>query len=202
MRKFLFSSPRVLVLGVLAAVTMAVPAQAATGSADTSGCAEGAFSQPFLSLKDKNWYTLLDGQTEQGFNGVGWELSGGASVITTTLPNGSTGTVLDLPSGAKAVSPMACVTTEYPTARAYVRNVVGGEGVAFNVSYEGTNTWEKPKNTGQIHGANGAWAAATPVNLQPTKTSGWQPMRITLIGNGKTSEFQVYDLYLDPRLSH
>jgi hypothetical protein len=202
MKKFLFSSPGVPVLGLLIAATMAVPAQAATGSVDTSECAAGAFSQPFLSFNDKNWYTLLGGQTEQGFNGAGWELSGGASIVTTTLPNGSTGTVLDLPSGAKAVSPKVCVTSEYPTARAFVRNVVGAEGVAFNVAYEGSGTWEKPKNTGQIHGANGAWATATPVNLQPTRTSGWQPMRISLIGNGKTSEFQVYDLYLDPRLSH
>jgi hypothetical protein len=200
MRKFLFSrSPRVLVLGALLAMMMVVSAQAAT--VDTTGCSQGVFSQPFLALKDTNWYTLLPGQNEQGFNGVGWELSGGASIVTTTVPDGSTGTVLDLPSGARAVSPTACVTSEYPTARAYVRDVVGGEGVSFNVSYEGTSTWEKPKNTGQIHGANGAWAAATPVNLQPNKTSGWQPMRITLIGNGKTSEFQVYDLYLDPRLS-
>jgi hypothetical protein len=202
MRKFLFSSSRVLVLEALIAAAMAVPAQAAIGSVDSSGCAAGAFSQPFLSLKDNNWYTLLGGQSEQGFNGAGWELSAGARIITTTLPNGSTGTVLDLPSGAKAVSPKTCVTTEYPTARAYVRNVIGGEGIAFNVSYEGTGTWEKPKSTGQIHGANGAWAAATSVNLQPAKTSGWQPMRITLVGNGKTSDFQVYDLYLDPRLSH
>jgi hypothetical protein len=28
---------------------------------------------------------------------------------------------------------------------------------------------------------------------------GWQPMRITLIPGGKTSEFQLYDLYIDPR---
>jgi hypothetical protein len=203
MKKFLFSgSPRVLVLGVLLAMTMVASAQAVTGTVNTTGCAQGAFSQPFQSLKDANWYTLLPGQTEQGFNGTGWELSAGARIITTTLPNGSTGTVLDLPSGAKAVSPTTCVTSEYPTARAYVRNVAGAEGVAFNVAYEGTNTWERPKNTGQIHGAKGAWEAVTPVNLQPNNASGWQPMRITLIGNGKTSEFQVYDLYLDPRLSH
>jgi hypothetical protein len=43
--------------------------------------------------------------------------------------------VLDLPSGSKAVSPTICVTTEFPTARTMVRNVVGAEGVFFYVSY-------------------------------------------------------------------
>src|SRR6202007_2713862 len=103
----------------------------AAGTVDTSECGEGEFSQPFTSFKDNNWYTLVPGQSAEGFNGEGWELSGGASVQTTTLPDGSTGTVLDLPSGSKAVSPRTCVTSWYPTARAYVRNVVGGEGVQF-----------------------------------------------------------------------
>ena len=202
MRKFLFSSLRVLLLGGLASLSVAGSAQAATAASNTSQCTEGSFSQPFLPLKDSNWYTLAPGQSESGFNGSGWTLSGGAKIVTTKLPNGSTGTVLDLPSGSKAVSPVVCVTKEYPVARAYVDDVVGSEGVFFYVSYEGTNTWEKPKNTGQIHGQNGAWEAVTPVNLQPGNASGWQPMKITLEPGGKTSDFEVYDLYLDPRLSH
>ena len=95
-----------------------------------------------------------------------------------------------------------CVTSDYPTARAPVRNVIGGEGVGFYVSYEGTKTWETAKNTGQIHGNNTAWSASDPVNLQPNSTAGWQRMRITLLPGGKSSDFQVYDLYIDPRLTH
>lgn len=202
MRKYLFSSPRVLILGVLLSLIATVPAQAATGSRDASGCAEGSFSQPFTSYRDANWYTLLTGQHASGFTGEGWELGGGASIVSTTLPDGSAGTVLNLPSGSKAVSPLTCVTTDYPTARAYVNDVKGSEGVFFYVSYEGTGTWEKPKNTGQIHGGAGSWLPSSPVNLQPEKLGGWQPVRITLVPGGKTSLFRVYDLYLDPRLSH
>ncbi len=202
MKKYLFSSPRMLLLGVLASLSVTGTAQAATSSIETSQCSEGSFSQPFRSLKDSNYYSLAPGQSESGFNGSGWTLSGGAKIVTTKLPNGSAGTVLDLPSGSKAVSPLVCVTKDYPVARAYVDNVVGSEGVFFYVSYQGTNTWTKPKNTGQIHGQNGAWEAVTPVNLQPENTAGWQPMKITLEPGGKTSDFQVYDLYLDPRLSH
>ena len=95
---------------------------------------------------------------------------------------------------------MICITTEYPNARAIVRDVKGADGVSFYVGYEGTSTWTNPKNTGQIHGNNTEWTLATPVNLQPEKIAGWQPMRITLIPCGKTSEFQLYNLYADPRM--
>lgn len=205
MRKYLFRSPRVLILGALLSIIATVPAYADPhGKVNSAECSAGSFSTPFSSLKDNNWYTLAAGQSDTGFNGVGWELTGGAKIVTTTLPNGRTGSVLDLPSGARAVSPISCITSDYPTARAYVRNVIGGEGVAFNVAYEGTKTWEQPKNTGQIHGpGKNEWGASGAVNLQPEKSfEGWQPMRIVLVGNGKTSDFQVYDLYLDPRLSH
>jgi hypothetical protein len=141
----------------------------------------------------------MPGETAGNFNGSGWTLSGGAKIVATTLANGATGSVLDLPSGSKAVSPTICVTSDYPRARTMVRDVAGSEGVYFNVSYEGTNTWNNPKNTGQVHGSGTAWTLSTPVNLQPYNTLGWQPMRITLIPGGKTSEFQLYDLYIDPR---
>lgn len=184
-------------LGILIAAVAATPAAAI----ETSQCAEQAFSQPFLSAKDSNYYTLVAGQNPDEFTGEGWELSGGAQIVTDTLADGSTGQVLDLPSGSQAVSPIICVTSAYPTARGIVRNVKGGEGVFFYVEYEGTNTWEHAKNTGQIHGKGTAFTLATPVNMQPFKLVGWQPMRITLVPGGKSSDFEVYDLYVDPRFS-
>jgi hypothetical protein len=197
MKKCLFSL-RALALGGLAAAFAAVPAQAAATSVDTSMCSNPMLTQPFQSIKDSNWYTLMPGETPGSFDGSGWTLSGGAKVLTTTLPDGSTGSVLDLPSGSQAVSPTVCVTSDYPTARAMVQDVRGAEGVFFYVSYEGTNTWNTPKNTGQVHGSGTAWTAVTPVNLQPFNTAGWQPVRITLIPGGKTSDFRLYNLYLDP----
>ena len=121
--------------------------------------------------------------------------------MTTTLADGTTGQVLDLPSGATAVSPVICVTSQYPVARAEIRDLVGSEGVSFNVEYLGTNTANNPKNTGQIHSNKGAaWDASGQVNIQPSGTAGWQQMRLVLTGKGKTSDFQLYNLYIDPRL--
>jgi hypothetical protein len=198
MKKYLFSL-RALALGALLAAVAAGSAQAA-GTIDTSMCSDQLFSQPFLSVRDSNWYTLVPGQSTNSFDGAGWTLSGGAKIVSTTLADGSKVSVLDLPSGSKATSPTICVTSLYPTARADVRNVIGSEGVFFYVSYEGTNTWDTPKNTGQVHGSGTAWTPVTPVNLQPYNIAGWQPMRITLIPGGKSSEFQLYNLYVDPRM--
>jgi hypothetical protein len=184
-------------LGMLIAAFAAVPAQA---SVNTEQCTAPEYSQPFLYAGDLNLYTLLPGESADNFEGEGWDLSGGAQIVTTTLADGSTGQVLDLPSGSKAVSPVICVTSLYPTARGIVRNVKGSEGVFFYVAYEGTNTWEHPKNTGQIHGSGTEWTLVTPVNMQPFNVQGLQPMRITLIPGGKTSEFEVYNLYVDPRM--
>jgi hypothetical protein len=191
---------RALGLAILLASLMAAPAQAATSSVDTSMCSNPLLSQPFLAWGDSNWYMLMPGERADTFDGSGWQLSGGAKIITTTLADGTTSSVLDLPSGSKAVSPTICVTASYPTARTMVRDVKGSEGILFSVSYEGTSTWNTPKNTGQVHGKSTAWTLSDPVNLQPYNVSGWQPMRITLIPGGTTSDFQIYNLYVDPRM--
>jgi hypothetical protein len=181
----------------------AVLIPAASASAETptifDTCSTGDVSQALLAYGDQNYYSLAPGGDFEDPSMPGWQLSGGASIVSTDR-NGQTTNVLDLPSGSKAVSPNVCVTRDYPTARAWVRNVKGSEGVFFYVSYVGTSTWDKPKNTGQIHGPGNSWGLATPVNLQPYGVDGWMQARITLIPGGKTSEFQVDDLNIDPKL--
>jgi hypothetical protein len=123
--------------------------------------------------------------------------------LLTTFVEGQTVRVLDLPAGAKAYSPRTCVTSDYPRARAVMRNAAGGGGISFRVAYEGTPTWENPKNTGQIHGAGSAWTAADAVNLQPYGTQEWQPMRIVLEAPaGGSNDYQVVQLWIDPRYGH
>ena len=177
----------------------AVPASAATSPAkETSQCKEPVLSQPLTWASDSNYYFLAPGQTPNNFEGTGWTLSGGASIKSTTVLGGSTGKVLDLPSGSKAVSPPICITNEYPIARTMVRNVTGAEGVYLNVSYEGTGTENKPKNTGQFHGNKTEWTLSGNMNLQPEKVTGWQVVRLTLVPGGTKSDFQTYNLYIDP----
>ena len=206
MTQYLFSRPARSMslcgaIAVLFAGLAATPALASTTAVDTSSCsAPQTFSQPFLSFGDTNWYTLTPGESVSSLDGGGWTLSGGAQVITTQRDDGQTGSVLDLPSGSKAVSPPMCVSSAYPTARAMVRNVVGGEGVQFYVSYSGTKTAQKPKGTGQLHGQQNSWTLSHPVNVQPGKASGWQLVQFTLIPGGTSSDFQIDNLWVDPRM--
>lgn len=203
MTKYLFSRRSLTLSGTFAVLLFglaASPALADTSTVDTSACTVPAVSQPFLSVNDSNWYTLTPGESVDNFDGGGWTLTGGANIQTVQLDDGQTGSVLDLPSGSKAVSPTICVNSGFQTARTMVRNVVGAEGVFFYVSYAGTNTWDVPKNTGQVHGQQNNWTLSDPVNVQPSGIAGWQLVRFTFVPGGKSSDFQIYNFYVDPRM--
>jgi hypothetical protein len=200
MKKALFVG-RALTLAVVLAAIVSKTALAATTTVDTSMCnTNPLLSQPFLSAGDQSLYALAPGQTPGNFDGTGWTLSGGAKLVSTTLADGTIGSVLDLPAGAKAVSPTTCVSSNFPTARMMVRDVAGSQGVFFYVSYAGTSSWTTPKNTGQVHGTGTAWTLSGSVNLQPSGATGWQPVRFTLVPGGSAGEYQVYNFYVDPRM--
>jgi hypothetical protein len=213
MKQHLF---RCIGVGIAVATLGGAPAAAAakapattdttvTTSVDTSSCTEPALSQPFLAWGDSNWYALAPGEAADDFYGTGWTLTGGAQIVNTTLADGTTGDVLDLPRGSQAVSPTICLTSAYPTARMMVRNASGSNGgsVGFSVSYAGTSTADAPLQTGTFkttgsQGADDGWMLSEPANLDPSSAPGWQLMQITLSANGP-KEFQAYNLYNDPK---
>ena len=89
-------------LGAVAAclTVLGAPAVAATSTT----CTEPTLYQPFLPFGDENWYSLTPGESADNFAGTGWTLGGGATIVTTTLYDGAQGSVLDLPTNAKAVN--------------------------------------------------------------------------------------------------
>jgi hypothetical protein len=183
-----------------AAAAAALSVAPAAADPTTAECNAPAVSQPFSAFKDLRFYAPAPGGSFDDVAGGGWELSGGASIVSTTQPDGSLGGVLDLPSKAQAVSPVMCITADYPTSRMWVRNLKGAEGVFFYVSYDVNGKWTNPKNTGQFHGDHSAWTLSNPMNVQPGKAAGWQQVRFTFIAGGTTSRFQVNDFWVDPRL--
>jgi hypothetical protein len=203
----------VAALGAVPAEAVAQDATSATAtsgtaatSVDTSTCANPLLTQPFLAWGDTNWYALAPGESADAFGGAGWTLTGGAKIVTTTLTDGTTGSVLDLPRGSKAVSPKVCLTSAYPTARMMIRDVSDSNGgnVGFSVSYAGTSTASSPLQTGSFKttgaaGIAGNWLLSAPADLDPSTSPGWQLMQITLTANG-SKEFQAYNLYLDPMM--
>jgi hypothetical protein len=173
-----------------AATTVSTP----TPVAPLASCSHGEFSQPLLPFNDRRFYTLAPGGDFEG--ATSWELSRGASVKSDAFRGG----VLDLPSGAQATSPPLCITSDYPKSRAFVRNVVGAEGVLFYVSYLRAGVWTSPKSTGQFHGYKSAWSLSSAMNIEPSNTPGWQQARFTLVGGGNRSHFQVDDVWVDPKM--
>ena len=183
----------------------ATPAHAATAIAPApatplSTCGASVLSQPFTPFKDYNFYTLAPGGDFEPATAGGWELTGGAKITSTVQPDGTVGGVLDLPSKAQASSPILCITSDFPTARLWVRNVAGSEGVFFHISYLKSGVWTSPKNTGQFHGSKSAWTLSNPMNIQPSSTPGWQQVRFTFLAGGTKSRFQVNDFWVDPRM--
>jgi hypothetical protein len=200
----------ILTAGLAAAPALAAkkPPRVPT-SIDTTACATPQFSQVFLPYGDNNWYTLAPGESVDSFDGTGWTLSGGAQIQTAGLSDGQNGSVLDLPSGSKAVSPTMCVNAAYAAARTMVRNVTGKDGVSFFVSYQGTKTATKPKKSGDVRGKSSDWTLSKPLKVDPDKAPGWQLVQFSFVAKGESShseakdeasETQISNFYVDPRM--
>jgi hypothetical protein len=193
--QFLFSR-RFLWLGVMIAGCMLLPVEAA--SASTASCQSPLLAQPFLSQGDSGWYTLAPGQSADGFSGDGWELRGGASVVATTLADGSAGYVLDLPPGASATSPVMCVNGLRPSARMITRMVGAppSDGASMYVSLAGSSVLGY---TIPILGTRG-WNIPAPINLLPVSIPGLNQVDFTVVSHAKAGDLELYNLYVDPRM--
>lgn len=192
--------PRMIKCTLIGVVAMAfTPLTAGSASAATlpSTCTPSGspLTQAFLSWGDTSLYQVPSGESYDSFDGGGWTLSGGASITTTQLADGSIGQVLNLPAGATAISPTVCINSSYPTARTMMQNVVGGAGMFFYVSYPNSNGF---RNTGQVHVNGSGWALANPANLQ-SNVVGWTPMQFEFVGaGGNGGDTQLYNFFLDP----
>ena len=50
----------------------------------------------------------------------------------------------------------------------------------------------------EVRGAGSNWTLSDQVAMQPSSNGGWQLAQIILTGGGKSNDFQVYNLYIDP----
>jgi hypothetical protein len=210
---FIPSPRRALGLGATAlalVAAMAGPARADDGifatvtDASHQECVSPVFSQPFAGLKDARDYVLAPGGAFTDPDGAGWQFSGGARIVQDDTPDGGTGGSLYMPSGSTAVSPVMCVDTTYPTARVWARTLDGDGDVSISVSYAGTKTALQPQDVGHVHGDHARWKLSGDVHIKPElggKAPGWRRVAFVLTARGHTGEFQVDDLYVDPRMS-
>jgi hypothetical protein len=185
---------RALGVAALASALLALGSSAAVADSSSS-CVTPTLTQPFTAWGDQNWYTLVPGQSPDNFDGAGWSLGGGATLTAVGLADGSTGSVLDLPSGAWAVSPQVCVDSSYTSARTMIREPSGSDGLAMSVQYQGG----PPLSPVGVAGGSKKWNASAPISLQPTNNSGWVMARFKFWANGSgNDEYQLYNFYVDP----
>ena len=208
MKKFLFSRSLIglgVVIGTLAALPLGV---ASAAPAPSAPCPDEQFTQPFLSFGDTGSYTLAPGESADNFDGSGWALSGGASIVTTTLADGSTGQVLDLPAGSSAVSPAMCVGTGFQGGRMMTQVVAPPPGKPVppdghlpppKVTF--TTTVVDGKGPGHHMDLQGQddWSLSHKMPVAPGNP-GTEQVQFTFSADDSSSELQVYNLYVDPRM--
>jgi hypothetical protein len=184
--------------------TLATTAESALANTTTvvssAACSTPQLSQPFASWQDNNWYTLAPGESADSFDGGGWTLLNGANIQTERLNDGQSGSVLDLPSGAEAISPPMCVDSDYPTARTMVQTT-GGAQVAAGVFYGGAAPKSQYQLSGTIQGTGAGFSLSQPLQVHPGNQTGWQMVQFIFGSTGSAGDGQIYNFYVDPRMS-
>jgi len=158
-----------------------------------------ALSTPFAHYGDSNLYAAVPGNALDNFSATGWTLSGGASIKTATLADGTSGSVLDLPTGAQAVSPPMCVQYDYPNARMMVRALTGTQGITVLAAYLTSSTSVATSYTNSSLGSG--WALSPVLQTHPGNQSGWQLVVFTLKAPSTSTDTQISNFYVDPRMA-
>jgi hypothetical protein len=194
-------------VGAFASTTPAMADEgltANTTAASQQECQAPVLSQPFSDLKDNRDYVLAPGGDFSNPTGSGWQFYDGARIVDSTTPGGSAGGSLYMPSGSMAVSPVMCVDMTYPTARMWAQTLGGDGDVRFSVSYAGTKTELNPQDVGHFHGDRNRWRLSGDIHIKPElagKGFGWRRVAFVLTAGGKSGQFQIDDIYVDPRMS-
>ena len=205
-----------LALPAVALALAGVPATAsardlgpAGGLNETAGtalsCLDPVIENPFSAFGDDLDYVLAPNGSFESTNG--WDFADGAGPVAGNDPfglqAGTDETVLSLPHGSEATSPLMCVDPSYPTFRFPV-NVDGRKGsIRVEVSYPWSNAGDKFRRADsfKLSGDEG-WTLSPHLDLDPDRGGdgpGWRPMAIRLIAKNGDGDFQIDDVYVDPR---
>jgi hypothetical protein len=179
----------------------------ATSTAHASDGCGGTLEQPFLAWQDDGNYWLAPGGSfEDG--AAGWDLAGGAQVVSPDLPSpGPSGqAALSIPAGGSATSAPFCVDPTARFARMFAvtssdgsrgRDRLGVEVLPLDGSHDAG--W-----AGTLRGES-AWSptrpfrTAAPAGGWDGSGQAWMQYRFTALGD---VAWTVDDLYIDPHANH
>ena len=192
-------------IAAIASAAFASTASAGLITASAESCNDGALTQPFQRWGDRANYKLVGGGSFES-GATGWQLSGGAKVVSgneTFKVGGSTHSrSLSLPAGSRATTPFVCVGAHEPTLRLFARRQSGLlTSLLVEVQLQtslGLSAW-LPVLPGDVGGGSWHPTAAMPVlvNLLTLSTVDRTPVRFRftplLLGS-----WQIDDVYVDP----
>jgi hypothetical protein len=177
-------------------------------SASTLSCVDPTIERPFTAFGDDNAYVLAPNGSFEST--AGWDLDGATAAAGNDpfdLRPGSTdadSTILSMPEGSVATSPLMCVDPTYPTFRFPVRLVGRQATVRVEVAYPFAR-WGGFRKSDQftLRGSND-WGISPELDLDPERGGtgpGWRPMAIRLIvkDGAPGTGVQLDDVYVDPR---
>ena len=190
----------------IASAALASPASAGILTVSATDCADAGLTQPFSRFGDRDNYKLIQGGSFES-GATGWQLSGGASVVSGNESynvGGSGARSLKLPAGSSAVSPAVCVGVHEPTLRLFARRNSGLlSTLLVEVQVEtrlGLSVWA-PVLPGDLGGSSWHPTAKMPllVNILPLLPNDRTPVRFRftplLFGS-----WQIDDVYVDPMM--
>jgi hypothetical protein len=188
---------RKLIVSLAGAVTLA--ATAAPAQAASLTCPAEPTAREFSRWLDPSQYAAVPGGS---FEADGWTLAGGARRVSGQHPWNPAGTgVLELPAGAKAVSPPFCIAVDRPTVRMFARNTGSPLGALNARLIVPTLLGDLRLPIGLALDPQDRWAPTLPmpvlVNLL-TLLGGPGYVRLELSSGGAGAGWQVDDVYVDP----
>jgi hypothetical protein len=191
-----------------AALAAAAPAHASSLSNPYACAPTPSLSQAFSSWADAAAYTPLPGGNfETG--AAGWTLTGGAAVVAGNEPYdvGGPGThSLSLPAGATAVSAPICIDPTYPFYRLVARNRGAlASTLRMEVLFLDDHGNVKSTKSLDYRAGAGAWlpTGAAPISVFTAKTTvSAAPIALRFTPQGKTGQWQIDDVFVDPYMRH
>jgi Collagen triple helix repeat (20 copies) len=184
-----------------------------TGGDGSTGAADCDYPAPrkvFARWHDKKNYVLAqNGGLESGSDG--WTLADGASAVegneTFFLNDAADHQSLSLPAGSSATSPQTCVAKNQPVFRFVAKRDGGNKKSRLRVEVLYTGKHGKPRSlvVGKLRGGQ-AWKPTKKLAIRLGQAKGKGrfttaqiAFRFTPRGAG---DWQIDDVFLDPRLRH
>jgi hypothetical protein len=196
-------------IAAIASAALASPASASLLTTSATNCQDGTLTQPFARFGDRASYKLVQGGSFEA-GASGWQLSGGASVVSGNesyyVGGSGQSKSLVLPMGSRAVSPLVCVGLNEPTLRLFAKRKSGLlTTLLVEVQVQtslGLSVWV-PVLPGDVGGSSWHPTVSMPVlvNLLTLSRDDRTAVRFRfsplLLGS-----WQIDDVYVDPMTRH